>query len=89
VRRSSIHGEEVGGGGSSPELLADGKDGKTRTAAVFSDEVGSPMTGGVLHRGGKEEEAQAQVYPKKKAAPRGELLHRRGEGGEGRQPASE
>jgi hypothetical protein len=29
----------VGGGDSSSELLADGKDGKTRTAAVFSDKV--------------------------------------------------
>jgi hypothetical protein len=61
-------GGQVGGGGSSPELLADGKSGKTGTAAAFSDEVGAPVAGGVLHRGGEEEEAQAQMYPEKKAA---------------------
>jgi hypothetical protein len=35
---------------------------------AFSDEVGAPVAGGVLRQGGKEEEAQAQVYPEKKAA---------------------
>jgi hypothetical protein len=59
---------QVGGGGSSPKLLADGKGGKTGTAAAFSDEVGAPVAGGVLSRGGEEEEAQAQVYPEKKVA---------------------
>jgi hypothetical protein len=58
----------VGGGDSSPELLADGKGEKTRTAAAFSNEVGAPVAGGVLHWGGEGEEAQAQVYPAKKAA---------------------
>jgi hypothetical protein len=47
----------VGGGGSSPELVADGKGGKPRTAVAFSDEVGAPVAGVVLHRGGKEEES--------------------------------
>jgi hypothetical protein len=56
----------VGGGGSSPELLANGKGGKTGTAAAFSDEVGALVAGGVLHRGGEGEEAQAQVYPEKR-----------------------
>jgi hypothetical protein len=59
---------QVGGGGSSIELLADGKGGKTGMAAAFSDEVGSPVAGDVLHLGGKEEEAQAQGYPEKKVA---------------------
>jgi hypothetical protein len=59
---------QVGGGGSSTELLADGKGGKTGMAAAFSDEVGSPVAGDVLHLGGKEEEAQAQGYPEKKVA---------------------
>jgi hypothetical protein len=58
----------VGGGGSSPGLLADGKGGKIGTAAASSDEVGAPVAGGVLRWGGEEEEAQAQVYPEKKAA---------------------
>jgi hypothetical protein len=61
---------QVGGGGSSPELLADRKGGKNGTAAAFSDEVGAPVAGGVLCRGGKEEEAQTQRYPEKKAARR-------------------
>jgi hypothetical protein len=60
----------VGGGGSSPELLADGKGEKTGTAAAFSNEVWAPVAGGVLHWGGEGEEAQAQVYPEKKAARR-------------------
>jgi hypothetical protein len=58
----------VGGGGSSPELLADGKGGKIGTAGVSSDEVGALVAGGVQRWGGEEEEAQAQVYPEKKAA---------------------
>jgi hypothetical protein len=37
-------------------------------AAAFSDEVGAPMAGEVLRRGGEGEEAQAQVYSEKKAA---------------------
>jgi hypothetical protein len=44
---------QVGGGGSSPELLADGKGGKIGTTAAFSDEVGAPVAGGVLCRGGE------------------------------------
>jgi hypothetical protein len=36
---------QAGGGGSSPNLLADGKGGKTETAAAFSDEVGVPVAG--------------------------------------------
>jgi hypothetical protein len=73
VRRSSIHAErppagQVGGGGSSPELLADRKGGKTGTAAAFFDKVGALVASGVLHQGGKEQEAQAQGYPEKKAA---------------------
>jgi hypothetical protein len=59
---------QAGGGGSSTELLADGKGGKTGMAVVFSDEVGAPVAGGVLCQGGEGEEAQAQVYPEKKAA---------------------
>jgi hypothetical protein len=59
---------QVGEGGSSPELLADGKGGKTGTAAAFSNEVGAPVAGVVLRRGGKEEGVQAQMYPEKKAA---------------------
>jgi hypothetical protein len=58
----------VGGGSNSPEFLADEKGRKTRMAAAFSDEVGAPVAGGVLRRGGKEEEAQAQGYPEKKVA---------------------
>jgi hypothetical protein len=61
---------QAGGGGSSPELLADGKGGKTGTAAAFSDEVGAPVAGGFLCRGGEGVEAQAQVYPDKKVARR-------------------
>jgi hypothetical protein len=59
---------QVNESGSSPELLVDGKDGKTGTAAAFSDEVGAPVANVVLRRGGKEEGAHAQVYPEKKAA---------------------
>jgi hypothetical protein len=59
---------QVGGGGSSSALLADGKGGKTGMAAAFSDEVGAPVAGGVLRQGGEGEEGQAQVYPEKKAA---------------------
>jgi hypothetical protein len=40
----------VGGGDSSPELLVDGKGGKTGTAAAFSDEVGAPVAGGYCVR---------------------------------------
>jgi hypothetical protein len=41
---------------------------KSGTAAAFSDEVSAPVAGVVLHRSGKEEGAQAQVYPKEKVA---------------------
>jgi hypothetical protein len=51
-----------------PSFLPMGRGRKTGTVAAFSDEVGSPMAGGVLHQGGKEEGAQAQLYPEKKAA---------------------
>jgi hypothetical protein len=50
---------QVGEGGSSPELLADGKGQKTGMAAAFSDEVGASVASGVLCQGGKEEGAQA------------------------------
>jgi hypothetical protein len=80
----------VGGGSNSPEFLADEKGRKTRMAAAFSDEVGAPVAGGVLRRGGKEEEAQAQGYPEKKVA-RGaqDSAHRGGvrDGGGGRTKA--
>jgi hypothetical protein len=59
---------QVGEGGRSPEHLADGKGRKTETAAAFSDEVGALVAGMVLRQGGKEEGAQAQVYPERKAA---------------------
>jgi hypothetical protein len=59
---------QVGEGGNSPELLADGKGEKTETVTAFSDEVGAPVAGVVLRQGGKEEGAQVQVYPEKKAA---------------------
>jgi hypothetical protein len=59
---------QVDESGSSPELLVDGKGEKTGMAAAFSDEVGAPVAGVVLHRGGKEEGAHAQVYPEKKVA---------------------
>jgi hypothetical protein len=49
-------------------LLPTGRAGKTETATAFSDEVGAPVAVVVLRRGGKEEGAQVQVYPKKKAA---------------------
>jgi hypothetical protein len=58
---------QVGEGGSSLELLADGNGRKTGMVAAFSDEVGTPVAGMVLHRGGKEEGAQAQVYQETKA----------------------
>jgi hypothetical protein len=61
---------QVDEGGSSLELLADGKDRKTGMAAVFSDEVGALVAGVVLRQGGKEEGAQVQVYPEKKATRR-------------------
>jgi hypothetical protein len=35
---------------------------------VFSDEVGGPVAGMVLRRGGKEERAQAYLYSEKKVA---------------------
>jgi hypothetical protein len=38
-------------------FLSMGRVEKTRTVAAFSDEVGAPVVGGVLRRGGKEEEA--------------------------------
>jgi hypothetical protein len=93
ARASTAEGSpfgQVGGGSSSPELLADGKGGKTGTAAVFFDKVGAPVAGGVLHRGGEEEEAQAQVNPEKRwqGGARGSA-HRGGvhDGGGGRTTA--
>jgi hypothetical protein len=71
ARASTTEGTPAGQvdeSGNSPELHADGKGGKTGTAAAFSDELGAPVVGVVLRRGGKEEGAQAQVYPEKKAA---------------------
>jgi hypothetical protein len=68
AQASTVEGSptgQVGGGDSSAELLVNGR-GENRTAAAFSDEVGAPVAGGVLHRGGKEEEAHAQVYSLKK-----------------------
>jgi hypothetical protein len=57
----------VGEGGSSPELLADGKGRKIGMTVAFSGEVGAPVASGVLRWGGKEEGAQAQLYREKKA----------------------
>jgi hypothetical protein len=71
ARASTAKGSPIGqvdASGSSPELLADRKGGKTGTATTFSDEVGAPVASVVLRWGAKEEGAQAQVYPKKKAA---------------------
>jgi hypothetical protein len=48
-----------------------GRGRKTGTAVAFSDKVGAPVAGGVLRQGGKEEGAQAQLYPEKKAAKGG------------------
>jgi hypothetical protein len=47
-------------------FLPMGRVEKSGMAAAFSDEVGAPVAGGVLRRGGEGEEAQAQVYPEKK-----------------------
>jgi hypothetical protein len=33
--------------------------------AMFSKELGAPVAGGVLHQGGKQEWAEAQLNPKK------------------------
>jgi hypothetical protein len=92
-------------------FLPTGRGRKIGTAMAFSDEVGALVASGVLRQGGKEEGAQAQLYPEKKAAkggawgsahrgvghdsgggrssgnraaPSGELMHKWGEGGEGR-----
>jgi hypothetical protein len=43
-------------------------------AVAFSDEVGAPVVGVVLRQGGKEEGAQAQLYPVKMAGRGGWLL---------------
>jgi hypothetical protein len=51
-----------------PSFLPTGRAEKSGTAAAFSDEVGAPMADVVLRQGRKEEGAQAQVYPEKKAA---------------------
>jgi hypothetical protein len=56
-----------------PSFLPIGRGGKLGTTAEFSDEVGAPVAGGVLCQGGKEEGAQAQLYPEKKAAGGGVL----------------
>jgi hypothetical protein len=71
ARASTVEGSPAGQvdeGGSSLELLADGKGRKTGMAVVFSDEVGALVVGVVMRQGGKEEGAQVQVYPEKKAA---------------------
>jgi hypothetical protein len=57
---------QVGEGGSSPELLADGKGGKTGTVAAFSDEVGALVAGVVLCRGGKEEGLRCRYTQRKR-----------------------
>jgi hypothetical protein len=51
-----------------PSFLPMGRGDKIGVVAVFSDEVGAAVAGGVLCQGGKEEGAQAQLYPEKKAA---------------------
>jgi hypothetical protein len=58
---------QMGDGGSSPKLLADGKGRKIGTA-TFSNEVGALVASVVLCQGGKEEGARVEVYPEKKAA---------------------
>jgi hypothetical protein len=42
-----------------PSFLLTGRGRKTGSVAAFSAEVGAPVAGGVLRRGGKEEGAQA------------------------------
>jgi hypothetical protein len=59
---------QVGEGGSSPELLADGKGRKTGMAAAFSDEVGDPVAGVVLRRGGKEVGGSGAGIPREKGS---------------------
>jgi hypothetical protein len=106
---------QVGEGGSSSELLADGKGGKPgrwrrspmrwvlRWPAWSCIGVGRKRelrrrcTQRKRRQGGARGSAHCGVghdggggrSSGDGAAPRGELLHRRGEGGEGRQPASE
>jgi hypothetical protein len=52
-------------------------------AATFSDEVGVPVAGVVLRQGAKEEGAQAQVYPEKKAQGGAQGSAHRGESHDG------
>jgi hypothetical protein len=49
-------------------FLPTGNYGKIGTTTAFSNEVGASVADGVLRQGGKEEGAQAQLYPEKKAA---------------------
>jgi hypothetical protein len=63
-------------------------------AVAFSDEVGAPVAGVVLRQGGKEEGAQAQLYPVKMAGrgvvARGSAHHGVGrDGGGGRSSGGE
>jgi hypothetical protein len=60
----------VGGGDSSPELLVDGKSGKTGTAAAFSDEVGGSGGRRVLRQSREGEEARLN-NPRRKSGKRG------------------
>jgi hypothetical protein len=70
---------QVGGGGSSPELLADGKGGKTGTAAAFSNEVGAPVASGGargsahrkgwFHGGASEQQGNGDGRPEKRWGP--------------------
>jgi hypothetical protein len=118
ARTSTAEGSptrQVGEGGSSSELLADGKGGKPgrwrrspmrwvlRWPAWSCIGVGRKRelrrrcTQRKRRQGGARGSAHCGVghdggggrSSGDGAAPRGELLHRRGEGGEGRQPASE
>jgi hypothetical protein len=47
-------------------FLPMGREKKTGTTAAFFDEVGAPVAGGVLCRGGEGEEAHAQVKLEKR-----------------------
>jgi hypothetical protein len=56
---------QAGEGGSSPELLVNGKGGKTGTAVAFSDEVGAPVAGVVLRRVERKRELRRRCTQRK------------------------
>jgi hypothetical protein len=79
---------QAGGGGSSPNLLADGKGGKTGTTAAFSDEVGV-----LVARVGRERKLKRKCIQRKRrqggCSGRACMREaRRGEGGIGNAVAS-